>query len=254
VGQRSSDVVLGSLRPVGRTPRLSDRVAELMLSAILAQGLKPGSKLPSERELGAQFGVSRTVVREATRALVAKGVLDVRPGAGLTVATADPASVAESMNLYLRNGSIPYENVHEVRTMIEIQVAGLAAERGTPGQVETLRLLHTRLCDLTEGTDLETLAVADVEFHRHLARMTGNGLHLLMLDSIGDVLLEIRRETVANRDDSLAAILAHGRILERVADRAPAGAREAMRIHLEQAFSEWDRLARPVGALRLPVI
>jgi GntR family transcriptional regulator, transcriptional repressor for pyruvate dehydrogenase complex len=237
-----------TLTPLTRAGRLSDRVAEQMLSAILASRLPAGSHLPSERELGEQFGVSRTVIREATRSLVAKGVLDVRPGTGLTIAAVDPASVAESMNLYLRGKSIPYEKVHEVRTMIEIQVAGLAAERGTAEEIAELAQIHDELAALTDGDDFEALAVADVEFHRQLARMTGNELHLLMLDAIGDVLLEVRYETVANREDSRAAVSAHGRVLDRVAARDPAGAREAMAIHLEQALQEWVRLDRPVWA------
>lgn len=237
-----------TLTPLVRAGRLSDRVAEQMLAAILASGLPAGSHLPSERELGEQFGVSRTVIREATRSLVAKGVLDVRPGTGLTIAAADPASVAESMNLYLRGKSIPYVKVHEVRTMIEIQVAGLAAERGTADEIALLAQIHDELCALTDGEDFEALAIADVEFHRQLAKMTGNELHLLMLDAIGDVLLEVRHETVANREDSRAAISAHGRVLERVIARDPAGAREAMAAHLEEALQEWVRIGRPVWA------
>jgi GntR family transcriptional repressor for pyruvate dehydrogenase complex len=237
-----------------RAPRLSDRVAEQMLAAILARGLPAGSQLPSERELGEQFGVSRTVIREATRSLVAKGILDVRPGTGLRVAAVDSTSVTESMNLYLRGGGIPYEEVHEVRTMIEIQVAGLAAVRGTDKEIAVLRQIHDELAALTNADDLEALALADVEFHRQLARMTGNGLHLLMLDSIGDVLLEVRRETVANREDSRVALIAHGRVLERVAAHDPEGAREAMAAHLEEAFQEWVRLGRPVWAVPEPVI
>jgi GntR family transcriptional repressor for pyruvate dehydrogenase complex len=240
------------LAPLIRAGRLSDRVAEQMLAAILASGLPAGSHLPSERELGEQFGVSRTVIREATRSLVAKGVLDVRPGTGLTIAAADPASVAESMNLYLRGKSIPYEKVHEVRTMIEIQVAGLAAERGAEEGIAVLARIHEQLRELTKADDFEALAIADVEFHRQLARMTGNELHLLMLDSIGDVLLEVRYETVANREDSLVAVAAHGRVLERVTARDPAGAREAMAIHLEQALQEWVRIGRPVWATPEP--
>ena len=133
--------------------------------------------------------------------------------------------------------------------MIEIQVAGLAAERGTDEEIAVLRQIHDEVAALTEGDDFAALAIADVEFHRQLARMTANELHLLMLDSIGDVLLEVRRETVANRDDSRAALIAHGRVLERVAARDPDGARKALATHLEQALQEWVRLGRPVWAV-----
>ncbi|MDQ3694485.1 MAG: FadR family transcriptional regulator [Chloroflexota bacterium] len=247
MAENQTPAVHRALQPLARAPRLSDRVADRMLAEILAQGLKSGSRLPSERELGEQFGVSRTVIREATRALVAKGILDVRAGAGLSVAAVDPAAVAESMSWYLRGGGIPYEKVHEVRTMIEIQVAGLAAERGTAEQIDQLRQIHEAVTALTEQGDYGALAVADVEYHRQLARMTANELHLLMLDAIGDVLLEIRLETVNNPADSLVAVGAHGRILDRVIARDLPGARTAMAAHLEQAFQEWERMGRPVG-------
>ena len=89
---------------VAREPRLSDKVADMMLATILSNRLQVGDRLPSERELGEQFGVSRTVVREAVRALVAKGVIEVRSGSGLRVAAVDAAAVSESMSLYLRGG------------------------------------------------------------------------------------------------------------------------------------------------------
>ena len=116
---------------VTREPRLSDKVAEMMLETILSRRLQVGDRLPSERELGEQFNVSRTVVREAVRALVAKGVIEVRSGSGLRVAAVDAAAVSESMSLYLRGATLDFEKVHEVRALLEVHIAGLAAERAT---------------------------------------------------------------------------------------------------------------------------
>ena len=105
----------------------------MMLDTILSKRLQVGDRLPSERELGEQFGVSRTVVREAVRALVAKGIIEVRSGSGLRVAAVDAAAVSESMSLYLRGGAFDFEKVHEVRALLEMHIAGLAAERGDGG-------------------------------------------------------------------------------------------------------------------------
>ena len=95
-----------------------------MLDAILEQRLEPGDRLPSERELGEQFGVSRTVVREAVRALVAKGVIEVISGSGLRIAEASPRTVRESLSLYLHNSTLDYERMHEVRAVLEVHMAG----------------------------------------------------------------------------------------------------------------------------------
>ena len=95
---------------VAREPRLSDKVAEMMLETILSNRLEVGDRLPSERELGEQFGVSSTVVREAvTCARLAKGVIEVRSGSGLRVAAVDAAQVSESMSLYVRGSRVDFE-------------------------------------------------------------------------------------------------------------------------------------------------
>jgi DNA-binding FadR family transcriptional regulator len=225
-----------------RAPRLPDQVAEMMLATIRSRGLQPGDHLPSERDLGEQFAVSRTVIREAVRSLAAKGIVASMPGRGLTVAAVDPDSVSESMNLYLRGNhrELPYERVHEVRTTLELDVASLAAQRARDSEVAHLRASHDRLAEVLE--DVEQSSLADVTFHRQLAEFTHNPLYVIMLDSIGDVLLEIRRATMGNRKDAEHGYADHGRILAAVARHDPEAARDAMRRHLEHALREWKKL------------
>jgi GntR family transcriptional regulator, transcriptional repressor for pyruvate dehydrogenase complex len=86
---------------VGRMPRLSDTIAEQLLEAIVAGRFKEGDILPSERELGDQFGVSRTVIREAIRTLATRGVVEVQSGRGVRVIALDTTSVTEAMSLLL---------------------------------------------------------------------------------------------------------------------------------------------------------
>jgi GntR family transcriptional repressor for pyruvate dehydrogenase complex len=236
-----SDAVLAFGDEVERGPRLSDRVADLMLETILSRGLQPGDQLPSERELGEQFAVSRTVIREAVRSLAAKGVVSSRPGRGLAVAAVDADSVSASMNLYLRGNhqELPYERVHEVRTTLELDVARLAAERATDAELERLQAIHDGLGEIL--FELEEASRADYEFHRTMAELTHNPLYVIMLDSIGDVLLEIRRATMDNRKDAQRGYAEHGRILEAVVRHDGEAAREAMRRHLEHALREWRR-------------
>jgi GntR family transcriptional regulator, transcriptional repressor for pyruvate dehydrogenase complex len=228
-------------QPLARSPRLSDKVAEAMLETILERQLRPGDPLPSERELGEQYGVSRTVVREAVRALTARGVVDARAGRGLTVAQVDAEDVSTSMRLYLHGlEEIPYEMVHEARAMIEIQIAGQAAERATDEELAELQEIAEGLRRYRD--DPERRPLLDVEFHRTLARLTHNELYLIMLDSIGDILLEIRRATFALPNDAERAHRQHKRIVEAVVKRDPEAAREAMREHLTGAVEEWEKL------------
>ncbi len=207
-----------------------------MLETILSRRLEVGDRLPSERELGEQFGVSRTVVREAVRALVAKGLIEVRSGSGLRVAAVDAAAVSESMSLYLRGSTLDFEKVHEVRALFEVHIAGVAAERATEEDVTRLREVHERM--RAEGDDVEAAARDDLEFHRVIARATQNDLYLLLMDSIGSALIDIRRENLGSGSAPMT-LDQHEVILERIATGDPEGARAAMAVHLEGVARWW---------------
>ncbi len=221
---------------VVREPRLSDKVAEMMLDTILSRRLQVGDRLPSERELGEQFGVSRTVIREAVRALVAKGVIEVRSGSGLRVAAVDAAAVSESMSLYLRGGTLDFERVHEVRALLEVHIAGVAAERATESDLARLREVHERM--EREHADVEAAARDDLEFHRAIAGATQNDLYLLLMDSIGTALIDIRRENLGSGSAPMT-LEQHDLVLERIAAGDVEGAREAMAAHLEGVAVWW---------------
>lgn len=228
--------------PLDRGDRLSDRVARELLDTIVSRKLRPGDRLPTERELAEQFGVSRTVVREAVRSLAGKGIIDGRPGRGLTVAAVEASAVRQSFTLYLHgSSSIDYRKVHEVRAILEVQVAGLAARRATTGELDEL----ASLCDSMEAVveDNEAASREDVEFHRALATSTHNELYVLLLDSIGDSLMEIRRETFRIPGRAAVALTAHRDILRAVASRDRAGACREMRAHLQDVERLWEHLA-----------
>ncbi len=230
---------------VPREPRLSDKVAEMMLETILSRKLQVGDRLPSERELGEQFNVSRTVVREAVRALVAKGVIEVRSGSGLRVAAVDAAAVSESMSLYLRGAPLDFEKVHEVRTLLEVHIAGVAAERVTDADLARLRDVHERM--QREAGDVESAARDDLEFHRMIARATQNDLYLLLMDSIGSALIHIRRENLGS-GSTPTTIGQHQAVLDRIAAHDPEGARKAMAAHLEGVARWWRERAVTAAA------
>lgn len=228
----------GLFQPITREPRLSEKVADLLLESITSGHLEQGDRLPSERELGERFGVSRTVIREAVRTLAAKGVIEVRAGSGLRVAEVGSSTVRESMTLFLRSHRVlNYDKVNEVRTLLEVEVAGLAAERATNEDIETLREIMRRMESVIE--DVEAASIEDVAFHRKIATSTQNELYGLMLDSIGDVLLEIRRSTLAGGTPGRQVLAWHARILDRIAAHDPEGAREAMHDHLAKIEQAW---------------
>ena len=215
---------------VARAPSLSDKVSSQMLDLILSNKLQVGDRLPSERELGEQFGVSRTVIREAVRGLATKGVIDVRTGSGLRVAAVEGAAVSEMLGLYLRGRQIGYANVHEVRLLLEVHVAGLAAAHAEAADVEQIATVNAQMAEALDDVDAATQL--DLEFHRAIARATHNDLYLVLLDSIGDYLVDVRRSNLA-AGFGKTALAHHEAILSCIRQHDDDGAREAMATHLE---------------------
>lgn len=229
----------GLFSEVDRGATLSEKVAASVTQAILDGALAPGERLLSERDLGEQFGVSRTVIREAVRSLVASGLVEARSGRGLQVSEAGPDAVSRAMSMFLhRNAAIDYRRVHEVRTALEIDMAGYAAERATPADVERLQELTTALGAVNSG-DVEAAAQLDVDFHSQVARATHNDLFPVVLDAISEILLAVRRSAFASAEMRRYAQEAHQEIVDAIAGGDAERARAAMRKHLEAAVEVW---------------
>lgn len=218
--------------PIQRSERLADRVAGALTDSIVSGRLQPGDRLPPERELCEQFAVSRPVVREAVRSLIAKGLLEDSPRRGHVVSALRQENVTESLALYLRGQRLDYRKLMEVRSVIEVAIAGLAAERASPPQVLMLR---AAAAELTTELAPEEAALADTEFHRQIATATGNEFFELLLDSIRETLLTVQLPTLAEPKILRAARRAHARIVDAIAGGDPEQAREAMRQHLREA-------------------
>lgn len=225
-----------------REPNLSDQVVGSITEAVISGRLSRGQTLASERDLAVQFGVSRTVIREAIRSLIALGLVESRSGRGMQIATVGPDAISRSMSLFLHgNAAIDYTKVHEVRTALEIQIAGIAAERATAEDLRDLRELVHRLVEARD--DPERAAKFDVQFHREIAAATHNELFAVILGSIQDVLLHIRRAAFDAPGMVDYAVHAHGQILDSLEERDPERAREAMRAHLGTAERAWSAAA-----------
>jgi GntR family transcriptional repressor for pyruvate dehydrogenase complex len=237
---RMVEVSPHTFNSVAREPRLSDKVSEMLTDAIMSGKLRPGDRLPAERDLGDQFGVSRTVIREAVRSLAACGLVRVTSGRGVEVSRINSGNVAASMRLLVRgHEGLDYGKVHEVRTAVEVQAAGLAALRATSEHLQHLR----RLCDdqqrCLESGDLAAASEHDFQFHRQLSIASGNELLVAMLDSISDVLLEVRNQAMQHPHVGEAGIKAHRWILDCIVAGEPDASRRAMEKHLAEAERTW---------------
>jgi GntR family transcriptional regulator, transcriptional repressor for pyruvate dehydrogenase complex len=224
---------------IQRGDRLSDKVAKALTDSIDTGALAVGDKLPSERRLCEQFGVSRPVVREAVRDLVAKGLLADHPHRGHVVAEIRASSVSRSLVLFVRGRRVDYSQLLDVRTVLEVAAAGHAAENPTDAQIEAVRLAHERM---TPDLGPEAAALHDVAFHRAIAEATGNDYYVILIDALRDVLLVAQQPTLADPKIMKTVRAAHRRIFEAIRARDPEAARAAMQAHLDLAARQVMKL------------
>ena len=209
---------------------MRDRAADQLLDMVLSSGLRPGERLPPERELVARLGVSRTVVREALNLLEARGLISIEHGRGAVVSGGNTHAVRDTLGLLLRIRPKVLWELLEIRKILEVEIAGLAAERADEGDVREMQGQLERM--LTSIERPEGYVDADVEFHALLARSTRNGVLLTMLDPVVE-LLRASREVSASRPGSARrALQEHEEILRCVEDGDADEARRRMRAHL----------------------
>ncbi|HKG39279.1 MAG TPA: FCD domain-containing protein [Conexibacter sp.] len=222
-----------------RSGRLADLVAEAMLERVVGEQLEPGHRLPAERELCEQFDVSRTVVREAIRSLAARGIVESRPGSGLVVAAVPSAVVRDALGLYLSRRPTDPQATREVRRLLEVQSARLAAERADAEALALLEQAHEAMAELARVAPEETeqLGHADLAFHRALAAATGNHLFVVLLDAISTPLLELRVAHLGVPRLRERALRSHGELVARVGAHDASGAARVMREHLADVNS-----------------
>jgi GntR family transcriptional repressor for pyruvate dehydrogenase complex len=218
---------------VVREPTLANRITVELENMIAANHLQPGDRLPSERELARQFGVSRTVIREAVRALVAKSLLEVQSGSGTVVRSPSIESVSKSVSMLLRSGGLPvdYGKVNEVRRLLELEIAGLAAQRRTQEDLLKLESIVREMRNIQHNR--ERFAQNDVAFHIALAEATHNELFVVLLNSLADIMLKVRETGFAAPGAPSHAIGYHTRIFELVRAQDVTEARRVMSEHLD---------------------
>lgn len=214
-----------------------EQVVSLIENEIVAGRLPVGSRLPPERDFAARLGVSRSVFREAVRTLIARGLLETRHGVGTRVRRMSREAILKPLTLYLQtNGrTVNIEQLHQVRSILEVGIAGLAAEWATPEDIQELRRLVSAMDET--ATQPARFAQFDTEFHRRLAQATQNPLLVLLLDSIRDLMSEIRARVARQPGLYDRVMPSHRAVFECVVRRDSAGARQAMQEHVDVALT-----------------
>ena len=233
--QNTENVILdsSSIGRLEREPRLYEKLADKILELISSGSWKPGFRLPPERELSEAFGVSRTVVREAVKALEARGVLESVAGGGVSVRLADFNMVSRSLQTYMQlSNRVDFEiRLNEVRRVLEVEMVALAAARRTAEEVARLREICRQM--RAGGNTAKEMAELDFSLHVTLAEATQNDLFKVLL---APLIHQLRDHIVLTWEDFPRPVEQvfdqHEAIVSAVENGDADGARQAMMKHL----------------------
>jgi len=240
------DVNVGrSGRYEGSTEQVVAHVREL----INRGALKPGDRLPAERELAVEIGVSRPTVRAGLRALAAMGVVQSRHGSGTYIPDGPPTLGSEPLGFLAALHGFTRDEMYEARRILEVGASGLAAERATPEQIATIAEEVAGLFSTMD--DPQGFLVHDINFHRAVAAASGNPIVASLVEMVSDLYYERRRETAARATDRNLRDAAdmHQRVYKAIRARDADAARWAMNEHLlhSSAYQAEEAATEAVG-------
>ncbi|MBL8308708.1 MAG: GntR family transcriptional regulator [Rubrivivax sp.] len=224
-------------RSLNHSARAADAVVRALEQRILEGSLKPGDKLPAEREFAQAFGVSRPTLRQALQTLAAKGLLDTRHGGGTFVTDRLLAPFVDPWQQMLAGNPLLHRDLLEFRQMLERQAAALAADRATDADLAALDQAYAELDHAYQHDDLDACIAADVAFHQAVAEASHNAMVAHLTASLMRLIHDHVTTNLAYlhaRPQRWALLRAqHQAIWESVRERRPERAAEAAAGHIE---------------------
>jgi GntR family transcriptional repressor for pyruvate dehydrogenase complex len=224
-----------STRTLGRAPNLPSQVARMISDGILAGRFRVGDRLPTERELAEAFGVSRNVVREAIARLRFEGAVEPRQGSGVFVLGNQANSALRLDAEILRDRSL-FANLFELRSILEVEAAGLAAARRGRKHLTAIGAALERLYDSQRTPEAVEV---DLEFHRAIARASDNVYVAIFVNFISEHV----RASIAKANERVDVAVRerinkeeHAAIYEAIKAKDVERARESMRRHIAKAM------------------
>ncbi|MFG2525552.1 FadR/GntR family transcriptional regulator [Streptomyces sp. NPDC048527] len=220
--------------------------AERILEHLVLAGLEPGARLPTERDLADQVGMSRTVVREAVKILSALGRLSVHKGRGIYVAQPDQSSWQHSLTHFLPADLHQVDELFEFRRHLETTTARLAAQRATPAQVKAVRAAAHQSARAAQQDDTDAFSHADDTFHTAIATAANNSFFAATIDT----LRRLQRQVTAIGLAGLAggslrdAAAQHEVIAHAIASGEPGHADTLMAHHIDRTTHQFQRHIR----------
>lgn len=220
-----------------QVPRISDAIASTLERRILEGSLKPGDRLPPERELAVDLGVSRPSLREAIQKLASKGMLQSRQGGGTYVTEALESSFSDPWQDMMGKHPNLREDMLEFRRMLEGQAAEWAAERATDADLQRLDQAFQKMVAAFDANDTERRSDADIAFHQAI----GDAAHNVLIGHLSAALLRMMHDNIRLNLGELKSVPAAGKLLMQqhaamhaaIRDKKPQAARAAAETHID---------------------
>jgi GntR family transcriptional repressor for pyruvate dehydrogenase complex len=220
------------IRP-GNEGRITEQILSQVRAMIARGDLRPGDRLPPERDLALHLGVSRPSVRAALKSLVSMGLVHARRGSGTYVTDGPPELMSEPLMLLAALHGFTQNEIFEARRSLETLLAGMAAERATGDQLvemaEELANMYAALGDPPQ------FLLHDIRFHKTIAKASGNPVLATIAEMVAAMHYERRSETIGRVRDLEETAADHRRIFKAIRVRSPEAAREAMAAHILRA-------------------
>jgi GntR family transcriptional regulator, transcriptional repressor for pyruvate dehydrogenase complex len=210
---------------------LAEEISAKLLDLIKEKQLRPGDKLPPERELATMMKVSRPSLREALRALSIMNVVEIRQGNGTYVTSLDPELLVEHLDFVFSLDDSTFLQLLEARRIVEVGLVGLAAERISDEQIAELDIFLAQ--SVESARDSRAALAADLVLHAHITEAAGNPILARFMASISQLGLASRRRTIEIPGVAEQAAEDHRAIVAALKARDPEAARRAMLAHLD---------------------
>lgn len=220
---------------------LYEQVA-LQLERTILTSYDEGQKLPSEQQLAEEFGVSRTIVREALKILKERGLITSRVGSGAYITKPEAVNVKDVIMRIIQMDSIDYISIFDMRVALETATASRAALHATP---EQLKQMEQQLKELEDRTLGETeRADRDLAFHVSIAQAANNPLLTVMVEAVGTLMHQTIRSGISVEGGIDDAIMRHYLLLDALTARNSQLAQQRMREHLERSLYNFELLLK----------
>jgi GntR family transcriptional repressor for pyruvate dehydrogenase complex len=226
-------------RPLRRTLKRSEQIARDILRLTRVRALAPGSSLPTEASMIAQYGISRGTLREALRILEVYGLITIKPGraGGPRLAEIDASDFGRSATFYYASSGATLRDLADSRLIVEPVTARLAAERRTS---EDIRLLHQVLDAGKEAVHADELVNLSLDFHGMVGKMSGNPV-LALIDASFEEIFSTYWLDPLSMPENQAVLRVHEKIALAIVAGDAETAERAMRRHLEEFVVDFTK-------------